>query len=198
MRSAEPAVEPRQSVVLRHPLASFFLMTFSISWFGAFLVVAPRLIRREPLPQLTGILIFPVMLLGPAVSGIALTGIVGGQAARGELIRRMMRWRFPMRWYAARFIPPFLILFVLILLRRLVSPAYAPNGFFTGIRFGIPAGLLEEIGRTGYAFPRMTKLRGTPARQEVLWYAICGTALWVAVGLLVPGIKHRQRTGLHL
>ncbi|HUD63454.1 MAG TPA: CPBP family intramembrane glutamic endopeptidase [Candidatus Sulfotelmatobacter sp.] len=34
-------------------------------------------------------------------------------------------------------------------------PGYAPNRFFIGILFRIPAGLLEEIGWTGYAFPKM-------------------------------------------
>jgi membrane protease YdiL (CAAX protease family) len=160
MKSAEPAIEPHQSAVLRHPVAAFFLMTFVISWFGAFLVAAPHLIHREPLPNLTGILMFPAMLVGPPLSGIALTRIVGGQIALRDLVARTVRWRFPLRWYASLLIPPALILFVLLLLTRFVSPAYAPNRFLAGILFGVPAGLLEEIGWTGYAFPALRKFRG--------------------------------------
>jgi membrane protease YdiL (CAAX protease family) len=48
-----------------------------------------------------------------------------------------------------------LVLAVLLVLENLVSPAYAPNRFFVGVAFGLPAGFLEEIGWTGYAFPRM-------------------------------------------
>jgi hypothetical protein len=49
-----------------------------------------------------------------------------------------------------------LILSVLSCLAAFVNPAYAPNRFFMGLLFGIPAGLLEEIGWMGYAFPRMS------------------------------------------
>lgn len=31
-----------------------------------------------------------------------------------------------------------------------------PNRFLFGVLFGLPAGLLEEIGWTGYAFPKMS------------------------------------------
>src|SRR5438067_13645809 len=48
-----------------------------------------------------------------------------------------------------------LVLTVLLCLERSVSPRYVPNRFFMGILFGIPAGLLEETGWTGYAFPKM-------------------------------------------
>ena len=53
-------------------------------------------------------------------------------------------------------LPPALVLTVLLFLERIVSPVYAPNRFFMGILFGIPAGFLEEIGWTGKdAFPKM-------------------------------------------
>jgi len=51
--------------------------------------------------------------------------------------------------------PPVLVLGVLLFLESRVSPVYAPNRFFLGVLFGIPAGFLEEIGWTGYAFPKM-------------------------------------------
>jgi membrane protease YdiL (CAAX protease family) len=139
---------------MRHPVVSYFAMTFAISWMAALLVAVPRLLRHEALPQLTGILMFPAMLLGPSVSGIMMTWAVDGWAGLRDLFARMGRWRVG-RWYAALLIPPVLVLAVLTGLSASVSPGFAPNRFWLGILFGVPAGLLEEIGWSGYAFPRM-------------------------------------------
>jgi membrane protease YdiL (CAAX protease family) len=145
-------------VVQRYPLRSFFLLTFSISWLGAFSVAAPYLWRHQTLPGIAGILMFPVMLLGPSLSSIALTRIVGGSAALGGLFSRMGRVRLPARWYAALLIPPLAILAVLFCLRALASPVFTPGMFLMGLLFGCPAGLLEEIGWMGFAFPRMSRV----------------------------------------
>jgi membrane protease YdiL (CAAX protease family) len=126
-----------------------------ISWASALAVAAPRLLAREPLTQLTGILMFPAMLLGPSISGIFLTWFSGGRGTLRDLLLQMRRWRFSLYWYAPLLVPPVLILIVLLSLKTFVSPVYSPNRFLIGLFFGVPAGLLEEIGWTGYAFPRM-------------------------------------------
>jgi membrane protease YdiL (CAAX protease family) len=145
----------RENLIRRYPVASFFALTFAISWIGAFAVAAPHLVRHEPLPKLTGILMFPAMLLGPCLAGITLARIVDGEDGIWELFSRMSRWQLPARWYAALLIPPVLVLAVLFLLETVVSPVYAPNRFLVGIFFGVPAGFLEEVGWMGYAFPKM-------------------------------------------
>jgi membrane protease YdiL (CAAX protease family) len=149
------SAQERQSILVRHPVAAYFALTFIISWSAALAVAAPHLIRHEPLPQLTGILMFPAMLLGPSVSGIMLTWIVDGKSALRGLLSRMLLARLPARWYAMLLVPPVLVLTVLLVLEAFVSPVYAPNRFLIGILFGLPAGFLEEIGWTGYAFPKM-------------------------------------------
>ncbi len=139
----------------RHPVLSYFVLTFVISWASALSVAAPHLMRRAPLPKVTGILMFPAMLLGPSIAGIILTRIVNGKGGLRDLFSRIFRWRVPVQWYVALLIPPTLVLTVLFCLETFVSPVYAPNRFFMGIFFGVPAGFLEEIGWTGYVFPKM-------------------------------------------
>lgn len=140
----------------RHPAACYFGLTFFLSWLGAFLVAAPRLLRGQPLPNLTGILMFPSMLVGPPVSGIVLTRVFDGPAGYHDLLSRMRQFHFSARWYCALLIPPVFVLGILLLLRTFVSAIYSPNRFWVGLAFGIPAGFFEEIGWTGFAFPKMS------------------------------------------
>jgi membrane protease YdiL (CAAX protease family) len=152
----EFAVPSNQEAKIRcYPIVTYFVITFLISWMGALAVAAPHLVRYQLLPQMTGILMFPVMLLGPSFAGIVLTRIVDGKSGLRVLFSQMFRASVPARWYTPLLLPPALVLTVLLFLERFVSPVYAPNCFFMGILFGIPAGFLEEIGRMGYAFPKM-------------------------------------------
>lgn len=165
MASSEPLLR-------RHPALVYFALTFAMSWSGALLLVAPHLLRGEPVSKTTGLIVFPVMLLGPAISGIALTGLIDGREGLRSLLARMRPRREHARWYVALAVPPACILITLLFLRIGVSAAYRPNLFTIGALFGIPAGFLEEIGWMGYAFP---KLR---ARYSVLTSAILLGLIW--------------------
>ena len=168
--------EPRkiEDFVDRHPVVAYFVLTFAISWLGAVAVVAPRLLRGEAIPKFSGILMFPVMLLGPVVSGILLTRVADGTSGLRDLFSRMRRIQVGTQWYAALLTPPATILLVLLFLKTFVSPVFAPNRFFVGASFGIVAGFFEEIGWTGYAFPKMRQTAnplGAAIALGVLWGA---------------------------
>jgi membrane protease YdiL (CAAX protease family) len=145
-----------QALVTRHPVTFYFLGTFAISWTSAMVVAAPALMRGDRVTKMTGLMMFPIMLLGPCLTGIALTRIAGGANGLKELFARMRRIRLG-RWYAGLVIPPSLILIVLLALQACVSSVYMPNRFFIGITFGLIAGFLEEIGWMGFAFPALSE-----------------------------------------
>lgn len=164
-----------ESSFRRHPAVTYFALTFSISWLAALAVATPHLLRHEPLPKLTGILMFPAMLLGPSVSGLLLTRIYDGSAGLRGLLARMRRVWFAARWYAAVLIPPVLVGVVLLFLKTFVSPAFTPGHFWMGVLFGCPAGFFEEIGWTGFAFPKMARTL-SPLTAAILLGVLWG--LW--------------------
>src|ERR1700722_16214191 len=87
--------------LLSHSVAPYFLLTFVISWLGALAVAAPPPRPHEPPPILTGILMFPVMLLGPSLSAIFLTWFAAGPPGLRDLFSRLLRANIPLRWYSA-------------------------------------------------------------------------------------------------
>lgn len=150
-----------KTFIQRHPIVSYFAMAYLISWIGAFLVVAPKLIQGEAIPRLDGLLMFPVMLLGPSIAGITMTAITDGKSGLRDMFSRMGKWRVGIQWYAALLIPPVLILAVLFSLHSVISPVFTPNLNLLGIVYGIVPGFLEEIGWTGVAFPKLQSRHGT-------------------------------------
>lgn len=176
--------------IKRHSLPVYFVLTFGISWAGAFLVVAPYLRQKTPIPQLAGLFIFPAMLLGPVVGGLVMTVMRDGRAGIRAMFLKMNPARVQFRWYAVLLLPPALVLWVLSLFRHFVSPEFAPNHFWLGAAFGIPAGLLEEIGWTGFALPAMRR-----AGMRMFSVALLLGILW---GLWhVPAINYLGASAPH-
>ena len=149
-------MQSTKTFIQRHPVATYFGMAFLISYGGFLVIVGPKLLRGEAMQSTDAFLLFPVIVVGVCLVGIALTSIVDGRSGLRNLFSRIGRWRVGARWYAVALLtPPVLILAILLTFRTLVSPVFTPKIFPIGIVFGLVPGFFEEIGWMGYAFPKM-------------------------------------------
>jgi uncharacterized protein len=155
--------------IQHHPLVTYFGPAYLLSYGGFVVLVGPKLLQGQPMQSTDTFILFPVIVVGVCLAGIALTGITGGARGLRELFSRIGCWRVGARWYAVAVLtPPALILAVLLILRTLISPVFSPNMLLLGIPFGLFPGLFEEIGWTGYAFPRMQVKRSALSASLVL------------------------------
>jgi membrane protease YdiL (CAAX protease family) len=170
---SQVAPKSQYSIIHRHRITSYFILTYAISWAGAYAIAVPYWMRGKAVPLISGLMMFPVMLLGPSIAGITLTWAFRGAQGLRILSLRVRRIGPPL-WFAALLIPPGLVLTVLFALKTFVSSEFAPNLFLMGFVFGVTAGFIEEIGWTGFAFPEM-RLKQNGFRAAVslglLWSA---------------------------
>jgi hypothetical protein len=171
-----------------HSVLTYYVLVFAISWGGFLLVGGPGFLsgtnwKTDPL------FLFAVWLMvtGPPVAGILLTGLVRGNAGLRELLSRLLKWRVGVRWYvAALLVAPLLQAAILFGLSR-ISPVFLPaivttdvkaNLLLSGIVAGLLGGFMEELGWTGFAIPRLR------LRHSVLATGLIVGILWGAWHLL--------------
>ncbi|MFW9957545.1 MAG: CPBP family intramembrane glutamic endopeptidase [Candidatus Odinarchaeota archaeon] len=142
--------------IRRHPIAYYTLVAYLIPWVGSLLIAGPKYLNGEIVSLGDAMYMWLTMLAGPSIAGISLTYIVDGRSGLSHLFSRMRRWRNGISWYAiALFLPPVLILFVLMTLSILVSPVYTPGFFLLGVILGLITGFFEEIGWMGFLYPTL-------------------------------------------
>jgi membrane protease YdiL (CAAX protease family) len=178
---------------------AFYISVFAVSWGGILLLIGgPGAIPGTD--EQVQRLFLPALLLyfaGPSVSGILMTGLVSGREGFRDLRARLAKWRVGVRWYAAALLPgPFLVAGILFTL-SLFSPEFTPGIVRTddkvglllfGIGWGlVGGGLLEELGWTGFAVPRLRPRYDaltTGLIVGLLWGAAhFAIAFWSSVGL---------------
>lgn len=140
----------------RYPVCSFFALAFAISWGGILIVMGTTDFDLVDLKPLDTGLIFVLMLLGPSVSGLALTAVLEGRAGFRRLWARAAHWRVGLRWVlVALMTMPLLLLATLWPLSVFLDPAFSPRFQWPLFAIGLVAGSFEEIGWTGFAAPRL-------------------------------------------
>jgi membrane protease YdiL (CAAX protease family) len=169
---------------------TYYALTFTISWGGILLVIGgPGGIPGTP-DQFKTMLPFLIvaMLGGPSAAGILLTGIAYGRIGYRELLSRLLRWRFSIRWYMVALLTAPLLMTAIPLALSIVYPEFLP-GIITksdkasllvmGVVAGLMAGIFEELGWTGFVVPGLRK------RYSVLTTGLIVGFLWGAWHFLV-------------
>jgi membrane protease YdiL (CAAX protease family) len=187
-------VSTLRALVRRHAVAAYFTLTFAVSWSGALLVIGssdmagttPGSDPRFPYALLA-------MLAGPSLAGLVTTAVVHGRPGLGEVLRRLTTWRVSPRWYAVALLTAPMVMGATLLGLSLRSPAFVPgiiasddrlSLLMVSLAVGLSAGLVEELGWTGFATPEMRRRGGVPATGFVL-------GLWWSAWHLLPNYWSR-------
>ncbi len=161
--------------IRRHPVSAYYVLTFVLSW-GAIAAI----IGVAPVPMTVAVTLGP---LGPAAASIVLTSFLDGRAGLRELGVRLRRWRVGARWYAVALLTAPLVMAGTAAAVSVLFPGYY-GGVSTagelafvvvaGIAVGLLVGVLEELGWTGFALPRLRRrhsLVSTALIMALLWGA---------------------------
>ncbi len=144
------------------PVGLYLLLSFALSWAWAWpLALSDAIVTRgDGWPTH-----FPA-LFGPAIAAVLVTAWTTGRAGLVDLIMRMVRWRFPLCWWAVT-VSPLAFLAVALIVQSVVGDLVAPRDF--GRYTGLPSmsvlvvvtlavvlnGFGEEIGWRGFAVPAL-------------------------------------------
>ena len=161
---------PMRTFIQRHPALLYFAVTFAVSWAGVFAVVGPSgfPLATDRAKGLLPLIVIGIVI-GPPAASILLTGLGFGRRGFREMLSHLLTWRVSARWYAvAFFTTPILAaaaLFSLLPLSRRFMPGIIASHdksavLFAAVVAGLVAGVLEEIGWTGFAIPRLLPRHG--------------------------------------
>jgi CAAX protease family protein len=174
-----------QVFVRHHPVVTYFLVTFTISWSGALLAIggAGGMSGTAPTNDPRFVYAVLAMLAGPSIAGILLTAFVEGKRGLRELGARVRAWRVGARWLAVVLLTAPLLLAATLFALAFASSNFLP-GIFTstdkaglvavGVAVALGAGFFEELGWTGFAIPQLRRTQGVLATGVVvgvLWGA---------------------------
>jgi len=172
------------------PLATFYLLTFALSWIVWIAMAATSL----GIDTTAGRALNVVAGYGPTVAALVLTALYHGGEGLRELLGRLARWRVSPVWFiVALFMLPATMLLAMGIMAAAgepwpAMPAPGPLAALVAAEFvrvlflGGPLG--EEPGWRGFALPALLARR-SPFSASVLLGVVWG--LWHAPLYFVPG-----------
>ena len=198
-RLQDPTASPlSMGLIKRHPVPTFYVLAFAISWAGIlFLVGGPggipgtaEQVERLFLPFMA------VWLAGPSLASVITTALVDGRAGLRELLARLLRWRVAARWFAVALLTGSTRGCGDIVCALAGLPGVPPQHpederqdwpvLVMALAYGlIGGGFLEELGWTGFAVPRLRPrfgLLGTGLIVGMLWGAYHFSVIFWSTG----------------
>jgi uncharacterized protein len=131
----------------------FLICAFTLSW----LAFLPLILERVGTESTIGAVLLPLLGIGaPTITAFVLVALSSGREGAKRLWRGGLRWRTGARWYVV----------VLVLPGLAFGASWAVatgldidtshfNPWIPAVISGLLAGILEEFGWSGFAFPRL-------------------------------------------
>jgi membrane protease YdiL (CAAX protease family) len=172
------------SLVKRHPLITFFVLAYAISWVGWPLYAA-------------GIWPIPFLATGPLIAALIVIPITQGLSGLRELGSRMIRWRVRWYWYVVAVGLPLAVLLVTVGLNVALgagAPSLAGVGSSSTLLMVFAVRLInpldgpmgEEPGWRGFALPGLQTTLSPLVTTMILAVLITG---WHLPTFLLEGFQ---------
>src|SRR5215210_6675954 len=163
------------SVVKGHPLITFFVLTYTLTW----AIESPLVFLTDSVTA-TQVLVVQILSSNvPSVVAIVLTAIVFGRGALRKLLGRLLIWRVNPLWYLGVVLGPVALVGGMVAFNTLLrGPAFSLGmpllgaAIFFGFSIFPGSALGEEIGWRGYALPRLQ------SRMSALSAALLIAPIW--------------------
>jgi uncharacterized protein len=182
------------SLVRRYPLTAFFVLACALSWWPWILYSV-------------GLSPTPIVGVGPFLAALLVLAVTEGKSGVVGLLRRMVRWRVGIQWYAVALLLPIVVtlaaaaLNVFLLGAQRTSSVADLGGwssflllFLLSLLIPGLAGTWEEPGFRGYALPRL-QFRYSALIASlilgVLWafwhlpFVVTGEHIWIDATLFI-------------
>lgn len=157
--------------VRRHPASVYFGVTFAVSWGGTLVAIGSGGGMGGTTPTSDPRFAYAVlaMLAGPSVTGVALTALVSGRTGLRALLERLTTWRVAAKWYLVALLTAPVLMTSTLLALSVASPEFVPGVatsdhkaalLLVSLAVGLSAGIVEELGWTGFAIPTVRQHHG--------------------------------------
>jgi hypothetical protein len=181
-----------KAFITRRPVATYFALTFTISWGGVLLVIGGPARMTATMAQ--GDPLFPLavlaMVAGPSVTGILLTGLVDGKPGLREFRSRLLSWRVGAGWYVVALLTAPLLATAITLTLSLYSPQFLPAILVTDEKAALLV-LGVVVGLTATVLVLTPRTTGGPLLAYGLAFA---AALWVVLAAVaLANSRHLSR-----
>ena len=160
-----PPEAARPGFLKRHPILTYYALTFAISWGALVVLIAGWTGILPTAAQSASLLpvVFLITIAGPAIAGLTLTGLLDGRRGYRDFAARLRRWRVSGSWWAfALLTAPLVFTAAVVLVNAAFAVGLPPiistqdkvPTVLTGVAVGLVVAACEETGWTGFAIPQ--------------------------------------------